>query len=83
MFADVLALPFSRREKGSALATEPRRRLGHVPANIVQALANQLAQVQRIQHRSDAIASNGRQPRGIVPLVQRPQSLLPDLYDSL
>ena len=43
---------------GSPLAAEPSRRLGHVPAHIVHALADQFAQVWRVQHRADALACN-------------------------
>ena len=42
----------------SPLAPEPCRRLGHVPAYIVHAPADEFTQVRRVLHRADALARN-------------------------
>ena len=42
----------------SALAAETRRRLAHVPAHIVHAFADEVAQMRRVAHRANAIAHN-------------------------
>ena len=45
-------LPVQHSRQSPPLTLQARRRLGHVPADLVHALADQFAQVRRVEHRA-------------------------------